>query len=567
MSAPVPARPMAAVRSPAVIDLAPEDGWRSLRLDTVAVHLFGHIFDQDDAAVASAIRSARGDPDRLAAALLDCDGHFALMAQGPGWVLAAVDRVRSTPLLLAPHADPVVVGPRAERVIARAGVDTGPQGIDPAGALALAMAGYTIGGDTLYAGLRQLRAGEAMLWRTGAAPRAIRYHRYAPWLAGSADPADLAAGLCDLTLAILDKHRRSVAGRTIAVPLSAGMDSRLIVSGLAELGHRDVRCFSYGLPGNHEAVAARGIAARLGYPWTFVPLSVARQRAFFAGDTYRGYLAHADCCSAAPFPQDQLAILDLLASGWLPRDAVVANGNSGDFISGGHIPPALASAASGDAGAADKSRILAIHLDKHYRLWRALDVPANRRVLEPRLSREWDDAGAADGAPHGLAEFLEFQDRQAKYVISGQRTYEYFGLDWRLPLWDCRYLDFWSGVPLAAKQGQRLYREMLMAADWGGVWRDRPVNAKTVRPGWIVPLRLAAKALHAPLGRDRWHRFERRWLQYWMDTTCASAVVPYRAYVRDCRGHRHGISWHTERYLAGKGLTYDGRPAHPAGQR
>ena len=46
-------------------------------------------------------------------------------------------------------------------------------------------------------------------------------------------------------------------------------------------------------------------------------------------------------------------------------------------------------------------------------------------------------------------------------MITGQRIYECLGHDWRLPLWDNDYLDFWETVPLRFKAGQRLYNEML----------------------------------------------------------------------------------------------------------
>jgi hypothetical protein len=180
------------------------------------------------------------------------------------------------------------------------------------------------------------------------------------------------------------------------------------------------------------------------------------------------------------------------------------------------------------------------------------------RLLRDDLSR----AGAALGEPEedfALYELSELRNRQSKYTVAGQRAYEYLGFEWRLPLWDNAYLDFWERVPFALKFRQRLYREMLEAEDWGGVWGTGWSTPRVVSPGWIRLLRLAAKAAHAPLGHRRWHAFERRVFAWWMDVTANYAVVPYRRVLGDRRGQRNAISWHAEAYLAGKGLALDGR--------
>ena len=73
---------------------------------------------------------------------------------------------------------------------------------------------------------------------------------------------------------------------------------------------------------------------------------------------------------------------------------------------------------------------------------------------------------------HLFYEYSEFIDRQSKYTISGQRMYEYYGYDWRLPLWDDEYLLFWQKVPLNFKLKQKLYIEMLKKNNFGNVWGD-----------------------------------------------------------------------------------------------
>ena len=60
--------------------------------------------------------------------------------------------------------------------------------------------------------------------------------------------------------------------KNIAIPLSAGYDSRFVVSCLKHLGAKNVICFSYGQIKNFEAEAAKKISTELGYPWHFIKL-------------------------------------------------------------------------------------------------------------------------------------------------------------------------------------------------------------------------------------------------------------------------------------------------------
>jgi asparagine synthase (glutamine-hydrolysing) len=263
-----------------------------------------------------------------------------------------------------------------------------------------------------------------------------------------------------------------------------------------------------------------------------------------------------DTCGGVPFEQDWIAIKALKSGGWISDDALIVNGQSGDFITGNHIPKTLFENVPNDE-ATRRQRIHESIFSKHYSLWSALLTPNNKERIAKLLADESDAGGASllnPNAPHGVYEFLEYQDRQAKYVISGQRTYEALGYGWRLPLWDDEYVLFWRRVPVEYKARQSLYRKTLLADDWGGVWQDVPVNAKTIRPRWIVPLRIAAKLAFAPLGADRWHRAERRLLQWWMDPMRLSAVVPYSKAVRDNRGARHALAWLTDRYLMQHGV-------------
>jgi len=375
------------------------------------------------------------------------------------------------------------------------------------------------------------------------------------------EKTDSQEDILDVTRRVFERMISGLDGRTVMVPLSSGYDSRLVVSALSELGYRNVRCFSYGQSGNYEAVGAKRIAEKLGYPWTFVEHQPAQQRTLFESDKCRDFEFFADTMQAIPFQQDVHAVATLKANGYAPSDSIFVNGQAGDFTSGNHIPESLFGQTKGASLEDRWRRLLDAVTAKHFDLWSSLKTAENMALVAVLLRKDFDEMGLELGNPENdfaLFEASELRNRQSKYVIAGQRTYEWLGFEWRLPLGDHDYLDFWAAAPLADKIHQNLYRDMLIAADWGGVWGKAFWPKRNVVPFWMRPLRLGAKAAHAPLGRDRWHRFERQYISWRTDLVCNYAIAPYEIVARDRRGHRNAISWHAARYLERKGYVIAG---------
>lgn len=527
-----------------------EYGWVRYASGDTSLWFNGHLHGADPGSLviqASELLDAPGD-DVTERWLQGLDGHFALVAEKGDRALAATDRVRSIPLFYAKRPDGrLAFDSAAWRLADAAGL--GPAQIDDSAALCIGMSGYTIGTDTLYRELDQLAPAEFVIVDQNAAKRR-RYAAYHPWQESPREGTALRDELVDRTGAILDKLIDGADGRPIAIPLSAGVDSRLITSGLADRGYRNVLCFAYGRPDSHEAVASRSIAGELGFPWTFVRYTPARQRAYFRGSLFSDYFNWVDSCCSTPNTQDLPAIFELKERGWLPPDALIVNGQSGDFITGNHIPPKIIVPDPMEA----RELLFEALIEKHFSLWKFLKTPANLRVVRNRLQREIDQVAALlppNGSPHGLFEYCEFQDRQSKYVISGQRVYDYLGFGWRLPLWDTAYLDFWEQVPLEAKLGQRLYRSTFIDLNWGGVWGpDWPINKLAPSPWWVWALRGAL----LPLGRSGFNRAYKRFARYWIEPNCAYGIVPWHFVALDRRGDRHAVSWATEAYLGRKGI-------------
>ena len=534
-------------------------GWRGYEAEDLTLWFKGYL--TGDSAEGLARRMAALPCEGWAQAAAGLDGHFALAVARGDEIFAAVDRIASIPVSYGFDGTAWRVDGTARRLAA--GFDATK--VNPEAALEFAMSGATIGPATLFEGVETLGAGEAVLFAPGQKPRRQRYYLYLPHPdeTVSADDPELRRCLADVTMGIFEKMVASLDGRAVAVPLSAGLDSRLVACALKELEVKNVICFSYGRRGNFEAEGARRVAAKLGYDWIFVEHTPRQQAATFASEECRAFEAFADSLNAIPFHQDFSAVDRLKAEGRIPQEAVIVNGQSGDYIAGNHIPPSLCAVPADMSESARWARITDALMNKHYDLWKVLRTPGNEARISQMLRQEMETVGGGLGKPDNdfaLYEMSEFLNRQIKYVVAGQRSYEWHGYDWRLPLWDNDFLGFWKAAPLAAKAGRRLFRETFAQCNWGGVWGEEWEFPQTVTPAWLRPLRFAAKLAHAPLGRARWHRFEKNYFGWVMDEVCNYAVAPYGQVACDRRGHRNATSWQTEKYLAGKGLGFDGRP-------
>ena len=215
-----------------------------------------------------------------------------------------------------------------------------------------------------------------------------------------------------------------------------------------------------------------------------------------------------------------------------------------------------------------RRRIQDALIAKHFSLWDDLKTPANLDRIRSAMDTRIAKAGVPEvpvEADYGVYELFEFQERQAKFVVSGQRVYEYFGCDWRLPLWDAAYVDFFERMPLSAKIGQSLYREVLEAADWGGVWHPM-FSERYVTPRWARYARIGVAApLKLLAGEETWKRVDRRLFTHPTDTLCIAHAVPWSRALLDRRGFRHGLSFRGEDYLRRHGLSPSGVAAAPVG--
>jgi len=476
--------------------------------------------------------------------LLRLSGFFAFVYVGQTRSVVVVDRVASRPIIFAKDdAGNLSIGCRLSDFTARS-TGSNHNLSDAFGVLQLALGGQTVGFRTIRSGLSFLPAGHALVLDGPGNLELRQYWRFEPWRRHTERSENLKASAADVLLQTLELLDQRAGDRPIVVPLSAGLDSRAIVAGLRHLGRRNVVCFSYGLKANYEAAAACAIAEKLGYDWHFIPYTHRKAKAFFGGEIWRSYQQFACNGASVAFNSDLPALVQLLEMRPELKDGIFVNGQSGDFISGMHLPK--------DGTPLDNWNDLTQALcGKHFSLWQNLLTEERRLCIGEAIQdflREINIPELTAENAGAIYETSEFYDRQSKYVIGGQRQYEFLGLEWDLPLWRESVVDFFGRLPQNEKQEQRLYTEMLQEENWAGVWHPLRYSQR-IRPLQVYWLRLLAKGLCAPFGRQLWKRVDHKVFAYWMDVIRLYSIEPYSRILCDRLGHRSSVSWIARRHI------------------
>jgi len=139
-------------------------------------------------------------------------------------------------------------------------------------------------------------------------------------------------------------------------------------------------------------------------------------------------------------------------------------------------------------------------------------------------------------------------------VMGQQRSYDFIGHEWRLPLWSEDFLNFWERVPLEYKIGQLLYKDAISENNWGGVWKDIDVNNKLIRPNILRFTRFCVKVIMLPFGKKKWHSVERNIFVYWMHPSYARTVTSYLKILFDRRGEKNTSSWTADQFIERNGF-------------
>lgn len=376
------------------------------------------------------------------------NGSFAIIAKSRSWLLVAVDHMRSIPLFYAQKENNILISDSAKWILDQF-ENTVP---DKQSSVEFLLCGYVTGADTIFAEVKQLQADEILFSNLLTGDIQLQFAQKSVYhqllTINNCHIEQMENILTQVFLRLTD----SIKEKTIVVPLSDGYDSRLIVTMLSRLKVEDVICFTYAKAGAKILQTAKKVAQKVGYPWLFVPYDKKTWQACLNDHKTIDFIKKSHNLSTLPNIQDFPAIKYLHEQNLIPPNAV--------FLPG-HTPMMYL---HGQPDHATLSNVIDTILRKHYTRW---DLGIKKRKLMPMLRNKIKKALPEDffidSAEKAVQAFesWELRERQAKFIVNSVRTYEFFGYEWRLPLWDKELVKFWLVLPLSLRNKKMPIKKFL----------------------------------------------------------------------------------------------------------
>nr|WP_297705290.1 asparagine synthase-related protein [uncultured Butyrivibrio sp.] len=402
-----------------------------------------------------------GDEDDLNKAfwnfLDEAIGNFGLIVQTDDEVLAAVDNIASFPLYYGIIGEEFVLSDSLSRIKEALGGALHCENKDEYYA-----SGFIAGRRTVYNNIFQVQAGQVICFNKNSKEISIHdYYLHVHKCFENQNSTVLCDELKRVVNSVIGRLVKSIDGKTIVLFLSGGYDSKLILTSLKNLNYRNVICVSLGGYNTKDVAVAEKVAYKLGYKWVRIDVSQKTWREFRKSEDFNRYFTMMSAYSTFPYMQG-LAVKKLIDKGIVTKDCVVITGNSGDAIEGADVTHSFV---SGKKYSIDDIKE-AIRF-KHYTLngyKKSIEVIRNIDISDCIGANSSNSIEFSDEECENIFEYFNWRERQCKFVVSDVHNYEdYLGVDWRLPLWDREFQDFWLGVSYEQRYDRKLYYRFVEA--------------------------------------------------------------------------------------------------------
>ena len=197
--------------------------------------------------------------------------------------------------------------------------------------------GYTLDNMTIYDNVYNLLPNQRLLIQDNKVTfKKINHYNFI--YKKNSNYKNLEAKFEKILLAIFKNIRDRNLKKKIFVPLSAGYDSRIILSMLKKLKVKNLETFTYGRKNLRDFDVVNKISKKIGVINHKIVVTRSLAIKTYRCKKFNSYLNFCNPGNAPNNFSDYLAIHYLIEKKIIKKGDVIINGQTGDFISGNHIP-------------------------------------------------------------------------------------------------------------------------------------------------------------------------------------------------------------------------------------
>lgn len=380
-----------------------------------------------------------GDETSLRGLLSDANGIFAVVINKPDFKAVAIDGSRIYPLFYSQGEHFSVCDNPDLLLNKNSHLDT--HSVDE-----YLCSGAVFAGKTLVEGIMQVKPFHFIVFRDGEA-KEFEYWNYCT---KAGEEKDCSFEQLDFKFeSAFRRMLESAKDRQIVVPLSGGLDSRLIVCMLKRLGYENVVCYTVGRPENSELIVAREVAEKLGYRHYFIDNTSAEfvSTDYYSDPEFQRYCHFVGSLGNFLWVFEYFAVKWLTQNNIVEKNAVFVPGHSADFIAGSHLIKALVTPRS------SVGYLTSAIMNDSFEYGRRSSYVRNE-------IKSYFEANSRRGIS-AHTNYLSFimQNRLAHQINNSARLYEFFGHEVRMPFWDVELLDLFKALPYKRLENCSLYVE------------------------------------------------------------------------------------------------------------
>ena len=393
------------------------------------VKLKGYFLGQSPEKVASQIASLDNE-EQITEFISSLSGCFSIIIDRGDLTLAYVDRVRSIPLFYQNRVAEIIIYDSLSSETVKG------KPLDPAKLREFDYSLFISGNSTAVDGIYQIPAGYC-LRISGESAELKRYWIFSYSETPVDNEKEAVKYIGEEYGRVFSDIAEYVGDRTVVIPLSGGHDSRLILASLIRSGCKNIITYSYGSSKWKDSPISVQVADYYSVPHYFVPYTKKQKRRF--DSLFKESVDYSSNFSSVPVIQELIAIDTLVKQKKIPRDAIFIPGYGG-VITGHYIHENYLTGSF--TGKSVSDFIVSTFFGK--RIGENPDLESSIITL---LNNEYEykDSDLLSGTQaNEIFEKYVFQEEQAKFIANAVRTYEFFGFEWIMPLFDSRILDVWE---------------------------------------------------------------------------------------------------------------------------